>query len=275
MLRSLSTALVLIGLSLPLFSAEENLAKKTQGLDIRLISETKTVSPGKPFTVGLNIHHHSGYHTYWKHPGIVGMPTSLDWTLPEGFTASAIQWPYPKKTSMAGHPCHGYERDITLLITITPPQAIKNKNITLTAAAGWMCCAKNCFPGHKTFTLTLPVSNKILRHPENAKLIQQSRQEVPISSPGCKASLLSGATDSNIKILLSLPKDVTSEELYLFSFDGQISSELPQQFTKQSDGKFLLTIDRSEFSPKKNTHLPAVFKMGNLHLWINPAYAKK
>ena len=94
------------------------------GLEIGLISESTGVTPGRPLTLGLHIHHLPGFHTYWKSPGIVGMATSIEWSLPEGFTASKIRWPYPQNTFMSKYPCHGYERDVTLIVDITPPEQI-------------------------------------------------------------------------------------------------------------------------------------------------------
>lgn len=267
MLRPLTTALILSCCALHATHAAE-----TKGLDVSFISETSTIVPGQAFTVGLHIRHHKGFHTYWKNPGIVGLPTSLEWKLPPGFIASEIRWPYPEVTSMAGHPCHGYERDVTLLVTITPPKVIKEKDITLSTTASWMCCAKNCYPDTKKFTHTFAVSNAVVIKPLESKLIQQSQQDLPKVSPDCKAILLSGANDTKIEVRIILSKNLVSENLYLFSSDGQISSDLPQQFIKQADGSLVLTINRSEFSPKRNTSLPAVLKVGKRHLLINPPY---
>ena len=38
-----------------------------------------------------------GWHTYWINPGEAGQPTEIKWTLPPGWKASAVQWPYPKR----------------------------------------------------------------------------------------------------------------------------------------------------------------------------------
>jgi len=265
--RLLITSLALIFFSPVIFGAD-----KTKGLDVRLISETTAIAPGQSFTVGLHIHHHKGFHTYWKNPGIVGIPTSLKWKLPPGFTASKITWPYPELSSMAGHPCHGYERDVTLLVTITPPKVIQEKEITLSTTASWMCCSNNCYPDTKKLTCTFVVARTTVSDPMGTKLIQKSQRNVPKVSSDCIATLLSGANDTKIKVRITLPKNIAAENPYLFSFDGQISSNLSQKFIKQSDGSLLLTINRSEFSPKKNTRLPAVIKAGKNHLWINPAY---
>ena len=44
--------------------------------------------------MALRLKHDATWHTYWINPG-TGYPTSLRWTLPEGFSAGEIQWPTP------------------------------------------------------------------------------------------------------------------------------------------------------------------------------------
>ena len=68
-----------------LLGAEEvDPGMKKPGLDIGLIAETASITPGRPVTLGVHIEHFPGFHTYWQNPGMVGMETSLDWKLPEG-----------------------------------------------------------------------------------------------------------------------------------------------------------------------------------------------
>src|SRR5689334_14614311 len=46
---------------------------------------------------GLYFKLESGWHVYWKNPGDAGEPPRIKWTLPEGITAGAIQYPIPKR----------------------------------------------------------------------------------------------------------------------------------------------------------------------------------
>src|SRR6187551_155684 len=48
-------------------------------LSIELVSEVTSIQPGTPFYVGLHLKHQEHYHTYWKFPGIVGVPTDMAW----------------------------------------------------------------------------------------------------------------------------------------------------------------------------------------------------
>ena len=53
------------------------------------------VTPGKPLWLGLKIEHQRDWHTYWKNPGDSGLPTKLNFTLPDGMLAGPVQWPTP------------------------------------------------------------------------------------------------------------------------------------------------------------------------------------
>src|SRR5690606_2221484 len=77
-------------------------------LDIRLISETRSIRAGGTFFLGLHLRHPVGAHTYWKHPGIVGLATQIEWDLPAGFVAGPIQWPAPEPVKMAIYQAQGY-----------------------------------------------------------------------------------------------------------------------------------------------------------------------
>ena len=238
------------------------------GLAIDLISESRSITPGQPFTVGLHIHHFPGFHTDWKSPGMVGVATSIEWTLPKGFTASEMAWPYPENTFMSEYPCHGYERDVTLLVTLTPPQEISEKTVTLDAKTIWMCCAKGCFPGFQTFTMTLPVTDKPVPEATALAHSEKARSELPEKKHKVEATLLSATDAREIKIHFAGEGKLSPKKAYFFSSDGQISSDQKQTFVRQNDGSLLLTIARSEFSPEGQKTLPGVLRLGKKHLAI-------
>ncbi len=260
--------LLLLAAMTPVLHAEDPLIKGP-GLEIDLISENRSITPGQSLTVGLHIDHLPGFHTYWKSPGMVGMPTSINWSLPEGFTASEIQWPYPENTFMAEYPCHGYERDVTLLVTITPPKVITTKQVTFKAETMWMCCAKGCFPGNQTFELTLPVTAESIPDPTAKNQINKARKQLPATSHEIKATLLSEIDAPVIEIRFFSGKPLPNDDLYFFSDDGQISSDQNQKFIRHPDGSLVLKIARSQFSPEQKESLPGILKMGSKHLTID------
>src|SRR5688500_2595926 len=127
------------------------------GLTVQPVSEVTAIRPGQPFYAGLFIHHDPKHHTYWLCPGVAGVQTQMKWTLPEGWTAGEIEWPAPDKVKMASLDTHGYERDVLLMVKITPPAKIDASAVTLKTKASWMCCATTCNHGVRDLAITLPV----------------------------------------------------------------------------------------------------------------------
>ena len=73
---------------------------RAEPLSIDLISEVASIQPGTPFYVGLRLKHREHYHSYWKFPGIVGVPTDMVCSLPRGWKAGPLEWPEPERVIM-------------------------------------------------------------------------------------------------------------------------------------------------------------------------------
>jgi thiol:disulfide interchange protein DsbD len=64
-----------------------------------LVAETQNVVAGPPLRLALGQQIESGWHPYWSNPGESGLPTTIDWRLPQGFRAGPIVWPVPERFS--------------------------------------------------------------------------------------------------------------------------------------------------------------------------------
>ena len=70
---------------------------------LSLIKDHSSFIPGTSINVGLKIEMDEGWHTYWKNPGDSGGPIEISWDLPDGFSASDIQWPTLKEFLIPPH----------------------------------------------------------------------------------------------------------------------------------------------------------------------------
>lgn len=241
--------------------------KDTEKLKIELLADVPSVNANSTFQLGLHIRHFKElstengsnlqYHTYWKNPGIVGVPTNIKWQLPEGFTISDAQWPYPELTKMIDIPCYGYERDIIIMYTVTAPKNLTQKNITISGGASWMCCATKCHPGYSTLSLTLPVTEKVeaRAHPV---LFDQAYRELPKSEHSIKATLLSSPNAPQIKVHLRSSKPFIP--IHLFNSDGQTSPDQTHSLEHQPDNSWIYLAQRPEHSPKDKKEFPMVLQ---------------
>ena len=158
-----------------------------------LIPEVTTVEPGKPFDVALHLHMDKDWHTYWINPGDAGLATTINWTLPPGFTAGPIQWPTPEKHKMGPLITYGYDGDVYLITTITPPKSGLPQHFDIKATARWLVCLEECIPGKADLTLPLDSGMLNLRLPaDNSDFFAQARSRMPVPNTRWDVSALYG-----------------------------------------------------------------------------------
>ena len=174
---------------LPLAGIAEEQAFKGKGVTVSLFCEASTIAPGQAFTVALTLRHEAGFHTYWKNPGTVGMPTQIVWKLPPGFKAGDLVWQSPERSKMFKYDVYGYETNATLLTEIQAPADLPEGPVLIRAKASWMACNdSSCNPGYHTFELRLPVAKKTVWVPHTQKLVREARSRIPKPMPGLRAS---------------------------------------------------------------------------------------
>ena len=143
------------------------------------------VAPGKPLWLGLKIEHKPRWHTYWKNPGDSGLPTKLEWQLPAGVQAGAIEWPTPGKLPLGPLMNYGYEGTLLLPVPITVPAGFKGDTLAVKLHAEWLVCKDVCIPESGDFSLRLPVQAATAGH---AGLFEAARAALPQPVAGSEAS---------------------------------------------------------------------------------------
>lgn len=131
-------------------------AGSSQHVHAELIANVTAIEPGKPLRLGVRFVIDPGWHIYWKNSGDVGYATSVEWNLPEGFTAGPLQWPAPERMEADSLISYGYEGSVILSSEIEPPETLEGP-VELGARADWLMCRESCIPGGEDLTLSLPV----------------------------------------------------------------------------------------------------------------------
>jgi thiol:disulfide interchange protein DsbD len=153
----LAPLLLLLLLLVPSAQAQVDDSSKVQAA---LLAERDSVAPGSTVTVALEERIKPGWHTYWINPGDAGAPTTIAWSLPAGWRAGAIQWPYPKRLPIGPLLDYGYENKVWLLTELTVPKnAAPGDVVTLKAHASWLVCKEICIPEEQELELPLEIGN--------------------------------------------------------------------------------------------------------------------
>ena len=180
-------ALLLAVLSIAAFLAAPASAQldRAPKVEARLVAEQSEIVPGKTVTVALVEDIRPGWHTYWVNPGEAGEPTEIHWTLPPGWAAGPIHWPYPKRIPTGPLMDYGYEGAPWLLVDITAPAtAAPGQMVTLKADANWLVCKDVCIPEQATLTLPLGVSaSPQAPYATVAEQFAAARAKLPTPSP--------------------------------------------------------------------------------------------
>ncbi|MEO8501715.1 MAG: protein-disulfide reductase DsbD domain-containing protein [Vicinamibacteria bacterium] len=184
-----SFSLIPAVLGSPAFGLEANAG--SAHVNVRLVPEIPSIQPGRPITVALHMTIAPGWHTYWRNPGDSGKPTSVLWTLPDGFKAGDLQWPVPARVVDAGLALYGYEGEVTFLTEITPGPDLPKGRFTLAAKVSWLECRDLCIPGKASLELTLPLSegpNRAALDPASKALFASARASMPRADAALKAN---------------------------------------------------------------------------------------
>ena len=176
------------------------------------------VQPGKPLWVGLQIAHQPEWHTYWKNSGDSGLPTVLEWQLPEGITAGDIAWPTPKKIAIGTLANYGYENTVLLPVPLTVAKGFNGEQLDIKLKAAWLVCKKECIPQEGDFTLSIPAKSSTALQ---GRAFQAAFDAAPKPlAAGASQVEVSGKA---IKVALSgLPGSLTGKELAFFPETGSV-----------------------------------------------------
>jgi thiol:disulfide interchange protein DsbD len=171
--------------------------------------------PGKPVRLGLKLQHAPDWHTYWRNPGDSGAPISLQWQLPAGSSAGAIDWPLPTRIPIADMVNYGYARDVVLSVPVsvkTAPPA----GATIRLQAKWLVCRVECVPQQGEFALTLPPGSSASHHAEFAANLaavpQAPKQAVSVSAQVEGDNLVLRAQGAGLRPLQGKTLTVLAEE---------------------------------------------------------------
>lgn len=123
----------------------------------RLILPADGIESESSFWLGWQIKRDSGWHTYWEHPGDVGVAPSLSWDLPDGFQCDPPLFSPPLRVYMFDIGAYGHKNETLFLLRIHAPQLSPGNLLTLRARANWLACSDTCLPGQTDLKLEVPV----------------------------------------------------------------------------------------------------------------------
>jgi thiol:disulfide interchange protein DsbD len=123
-----------------------------------LVAEAESVPPGAKIRVGVRFVLEPHWHVYWRNPGDSGQPPSIRWKLPEGVTASEIEWPVPDRIPTPPYMTFGYEKEVLLSAELSVPAGYAAPTLPIAADVEWLVCnPEMCVPGEAKLSVEIAV----------------------------------------------------------------------------------------------------------------------
>ena len=172
---------------------------RTEHVEAELVAERTAAEPGKTLTVALRLKIVPHWHTYWRNPGDSGQPTSLEWKLPAGWSAGAIQWPAPRRLPAGPLMNFGYEDEVLHLVDIAvPPNAAGTAK--LAARATWLVCnPEHCIPEEGDVAIEIPLGKG--EPSAAAPAIAGTRAALPVVGQGWHFAAIKGEAGVELEIM--------------------------------------------------------------------------
>jgi thiol:disulfide interchange protein DsbD len=235
MKRLLAAAALLLAFCVPVLAQDDDHSDRVAA---RLVAEQSSAKPGGTVTIALEQVIRPGWHTYWINPGDVGQATTMDWSLPAGWKAGALEWATPKRLPVGPFMDYGYEGKVWLLTNVAVPADAKlGATVPLKATAHFLVCQQVCVPQDTELTLQMKVGDGA-NDPSVAKDFAAARAVLPVASPW----KLNYALGNNLDIYAAAPALAAAHPVEAVFFplkSGLIKGPAPQQMAFTSDGLVL------------------------------------
>jgi thiol:disulfide interchange protein DsbD len=214
---------------------------KTPQLTVDLVAEPTPIISGKTVTLALRFNPVPGWHIYWENPGDSGLPPSVTWKLPSGWTAGPLQFPFPEKILLPPLVSYGYEQETLLLTTFTIPlYEYLPSSFPIEADIEWLVCKETCLPGKAHLNLTLSTQPK--PNIDLQGLFDDVRKDLPIALPNIP---ISAKTEGSALQITVQPQ--TKVGSLIFFPEGDFLDEFkPSKKEVLSSGKLQLTLPLKE-----------------------------
>lgn len=220
-----------------------------------LVAES-AARPGETVLLAVHMQPEPGWHGYWQNPGDAGLGITLDWTLPKGATAGALQYPVPTTLLLSGLMNHVYEHDYAVLVPLTlPANAAPGTALSLRAHAEWLACTdKICVPESAELAGTVMVGAPGPRDPRFDGW--QAALPAPL---GAKASF--ALAGNKVRLGIPLPASVRLEAPHLFVASEHVADyAAPQVFSRQGD-VLIVELERAKFAAIDPATIAALLRL--------------
>ncbi len=192
-----------------------------EAVSVRVISGVEGVGEAESVPLGLDIQLAEGWHTYWRSPGMAGLPPQLDWSQSQNdasnLKSATLGYPAPRRYTAYGLETIGYRDHVVFPLEAHLIQA--GKALKATGTLDLLVCSSLCVPKHFDLSLTIPAGEA--RPSPEADLLAQAQESLPKDSSAAGLSIKKMRLDGKNLIFWIRAQDaLTAPDLFVEGPEG-------------------------------------------------------
>ncbi len=133
------------------------ISEATSRVSVSVVPSVNQINPADKFSILVKFTMFDGWHILAQNPGDVGMPTTISWSLPEGYRLVNEKWSSFKTFGDDVVTQYGYDDTAEYIIDIIPA-VTKGENAAFAADISWLACNDECFPEKVHLEFGLPIT---------------------------------------------------------------------------------------------------------------------
>lgn len=240
-------------------------AQTRSNASAQIVFDSYSLEINRTILIGIFIELKNDWHIYWRNPGDSGMPTSIDFDLPDGVKISEIKWPAPKAFEYDGLASYGYEKRVLLLADLSVTENYTLGSIEITANLKSLICKDVCIPFNTSVSTEIDMVNNFKADEQISKLFIDARNNLPEVKHNIDFSVK--VDDELITLIIQNPEvnPTEIESLYFLPYDnGIFKNSIDQKFI-QNENKTELTVEFDHFriEEPKEIYGVLVYDFGN------------
>ena len=142
-------------------------------VELRLVSDVASASPGSQIQLLAEFDVPPGWHIYWLNPGDSGEATQLELLSDSLTMTGSLRWSGPdERMVLEGDVVNlAYTRQAAVMAEMTVSSSVVGQ-ARVEARARYLICRHLCAPGHASAALVLPIESRSHPSPWSARIAQ-------------------------------------------------------------------------------------------------------
>jgi thiol:disulfide interchange protein len=226
------------GFALPAMAASSS--ADAAHLHVELVVPPGQLNLGESANAGLYFKLEPGWHVYWKNAGDSGEPPHMKWTLPAGITASALQFPAPKRLPLGPLMDFGYEDEVLFPFSLDVAKTAKAGPAELKAHVDWLVCREVCIPGKADLEVDRVVAtagSQATQVKPDQDIYNRLANRLPAALPGTDRAVFQ-ATSAGFRLAVTTGQRETQAEFFPED-ENILNNPAPQTVTPTATGLVL------------------------------------